>query len=190
MLSRLQIHYNLTVTNDLIHKFNYYNHYQIPNLSNIITNLNDINIVNNKNKLIDYLFLLEQFTNKKSYPIHSKQNNLKLKIKINQIIGCFNYLTKKQSFNLFELLILNFLPNQKNFNGIRLTKKQNSPQIMFKLNTWIAILPNKILVDYQLLNIYTNPLNILIKLKNKKNYTTPEFFCFLSSFNFPLNKKK
>lgn len=186
MSLRFKNHYNQVTSQDLIHKFNYKNHFQLPNFQNTHVNLSDPTLVNDKFKLYDYIFLLESITNKKSYISKSSKNKIQLKIKKNTIIGCHIHLTKKQSFLFLEYLILFILPFQKNFVGIKVPNTVNS-QITFHLKNWYQFLPKKHKGNFEFYQRKLNSLQILLKFQSK-NCKLSENLCFLTSFNFPIVK--
>lgn len=180
---RLKTHYYQTTVFDLIYKFNYYNHFQIPQLKNIHINISDVALVSNKNKIFDYLFFLELLTNKRSIYSISKKTNIMLKIKKNTIIGCFTHLNTSQSFNFFEMMLLFILPFQKNFSGINIPHKN---QTMFRLKQWYNFLPKNKNYNF---NFYKNdlqPIQVQVKFNKLKQIKTAENCCLLSSFNIPV----
>ena len=72
-------YYNNVIKYDLINKFYYTNHKQIPQIINIILNFNCKNL--NVKNLVSSLVALELITMKKGIVLTSKKSNIVLKIR-------------------------------------------------------------------------------------------------------------
>ena len=86
-------YYNNVIKYDLINKFYYTNHKQIPQIINIILNFNCKNL--NVKNLVSSLVALELITMKKGIVLTSKKSNIVLKIRKGNPIGCKITLKKK-----------------------------------------------------------------------------------------------
>ena len=116
MEKNLQNHYkNITIYN-LLTKLNFKNIFEIPKITKICLNIGfkDVNI--EKKKLINIILLLKLITNQKPLITKSKKNNIFLKIKKNDIIGCKMTLRKKNIFIFLEKILIFVLPNLKKIN--------------------------------------------------------------------------
>jgi large subunit ribosomal protein L5 len=172
-------HYNNTVKYDLINKFYYKNHEQIPKLNKIILNFNCKNI--NFKKLISSIIALELTTSQKSVITPSKKSNIQLKIRKGNPIGCKVTLRKENMYKFFFRLILEIFPNIKLFEGFSNKKFKNKiKSFSFKIS--------KTLFTYELENQYhffkdLPNLQIVIFTNSLSSF---ELIFFLKSYKFPI----
>lgn len=89
-----EYYYTNIIRYDLINKFYYNNHKQIPKVIKIVLNFN-CNSVNIK-RLISSMVALELITNQKSVILTSKKANISLKLRKGNPIGCKVTLKKKK----------------------------------------------------------------------------------------------
>ena len=93
-----EYYYTNIIRYDLINKFYYNNHKQIPKVIKIVLNFN-CNSVNIK-RLISSMVALELITNQKSVILTSKKANISLKLRKGNPIGC-KVTLKKKNMNIF-----------------------------------------------------------------------------------------
>jgi large subunit ribosomal protein L5 len=109
-MTYLKNHYINITKKELLSKFYFKNNLNISNIMEINLNIGISN--SNKYFIIPTFLLLELITNNKVNLNKSKKNNIILKIKKNNIIGCSITLIKKK-FYFLQKLILFILPNIK-----------------------------------------------------------------------------
>jgi len=132
-MTNFNSYYNNIIKYDLINKFNYKNHKQIPKIIKIILIFNCKNI--NIKKLISSLIALELITNQKGVILTSKKSNLVLKLRKGNPIGCKVTLHKKTMNFFYYRLISEIFPNIKLFEGFHLKKFVNNfNSFSFKIN--------------------------------------------------------
>ena len=114
----LKIYNEKILKNDLINKFKTTSIKKIPQLNKITLNFGCKNF--NIQKFAITLLALEIISTKKSSITVSKSANIFLKIQKGQPSGC-KVIIKKNKINIFvEKLILNIIPNLKNFSGFKI----------------------------------------------------------------------
>jgi large subunit ribosomal protein L5 len=127
-----EYYYTNIIRYDLINKFYYNNHKQIPKVIKIVLNFN-CNSVNIK-RLISSMVALELITNQKSVILTSKKANISLKLRKGNPIGCKVTLKKKNMNIFFFRLISEIFPNIKLFEGfINKKSKNKSNSFSFKI---------------------------------------------------------
>jgi large subunit ribosomal protein L5 len=172
-------HYNNILKYDLINKFYYKNHKQIPKLNKIILNFSckDINL----KKLISSIIALELITTQKSIVTTSKKSNIILKIRKGNPTGCKVTLRKKNMYNFFFRLISEVFSNIKLFEGFSNKKFKNKTN-SFSFNI------SKTLFIYELENYYQffkdlPKLQIVIVTNSLSSF---ELIFLLKSYKFPI----
>jgi large subunit ribosomal protein L5 len=132
-------YYNSVIKYDLINKFYYKNHKQIPKIINIILNFNckSLNVKN----LVSSLGALELITIKKGIVLTSKKSNIVLKIRKGNPIGCKVTLKKIDMYIFFFRLISEILPHIKLFKGFHVKNlvNYNSNSFIFKIKKTLFI---------------------------------------------------
>jgi large subunit ribosomal protein L5 len=173
-------YYNNVIKYDLINKFYYTNHKQIPQIINIILNFNCKNL--NVKNLVSSLVALELITMKKGIVLTSKKSNIVLKIRKGNPIGCKITLKKKYMNIFFFRLVSEIFPNIKLFKGfyVKNLVNYNSNSFIFKIN--------KTLFIYELENYYQffkdlPPIEINI-ITNSVYFFELTFL--LQSYKFPI----
>jgi len=170
-----------TLKYDLTNKFLYKTTKKIPKVKKIILNFGcrttDIK------KLSSSLLALELLTSKKSKLTTTKKQNIALKIRKGNPVGCKVTLQNKQMFTFLEKILINIFPNIKNFNGIKLNKSNNSKTLSFELYDPFSF--NELEEHYYLFNILPKlSITILTDSKDKK-----EFLFIFKSIQFPIKIK-
>ena len=132
-------YYNNVIKYDLINKFYYKNHKQIPKIINITLNFNckSLNVKN----LLSSLVALELITMKKGIVLTSKKSNIVLKIRKGNPIGCKVILEKKYINIFFFRLVSEIFPNMKLFKGFYVKNliNSNSNSFIFKIKKILFI---------------------------------------------------
>lgn len=130
-------YYNNVIKYDLINKFYYHNHKQIPKIINIVLNFN-FKSLNVKN-LVSSLVALELITMKKGIVLTSKKSNIVLKIRKGNPTGCKITLKKNYVHIFFFRLISEIFPNIKLFKGFYVKNLVNSNSFIFKIKKTLFI---------------------------------------------------
>jgi large subunit ribosomal protein L5 len=180
-MNYLSQHFNNITQKEFISNFYYKNINQIPKIKQIVLNIGIKNIVNNKFLILPTFLALELITNSSHQITKSKKNNINLKIKKNNIIGCKIILKKQNVYTFLQKLILFVLPNIKNF------KKYKSNII---LGNNISIIINNLLL-FPELEKYFNFFNYLDNLNITIKTTTTnkdQNILLLNSLKIPLIK--
>jgi len=174
-----EYYYNNVIKYDLINKFYYKNHKQIPKVIKIILNFN-CNTVNIK-KLISSMIALELITNQKGVFLTSKKANISLKLRKGNPIGCKVTLKKKNMNIFFFRLISEIFPNIKLFEGFIGKKfKNNSNSFSFKINKTLFLI--ELEKYYQFFKDLPN-LHIIIITNSLFSF---ELIFLLQSYKFPI----
>lgn len=175
----LEYYYKTIIKYDLINKFFYKNINELPEIKKIVLNFGNKNI-----KIKTFaasLLALELITTKKGSLTKTKKPNLFLKIQKGKPAGCKIILKKTLMYNFLNKILIEIVPNMKNFFIFK-TKNKN-----FSFN-----LDNKKLLFFELKEHYhlsktLSYLNITIVTNTK---TRKELFFLLKSFNFPVKTTK
>lgn len=180
-------HKNSTTLYDNITVFNKIKNQQIPQIKQITLNVSDLKLITTPNKILDYLFLLELFTNDKPEQTRSTMNKIQIKLKKNTVIGCAVRIRAKAHYNFLEFLILYIFPQQIKFKGFRNASKK-LPIYTFHLRDWVNIIPfNTTLKNvHEILNLGQHnygSLQITIEMKSE-SFLESNFF--LNSYNYPV----
>lgn len=112
MKNAYKIYYQKIVQYNLITKFSYKTFFQVPDLNKIILHLSFQKDKYYKNKLISIYLLLYILTNQQPVLTKSSVNNLMLKVKKGDIIGCKVTLRKQQMYNMLTKIIWMGIFNQ------------------------------------------------------------------------------
>lgn len=127
--------------------------------------------------------LLRLIINQQILITKSKKNNIILKIKKNDIIGCKLTLRKNNIYFFLEKLLIFILPNIKDFNGLLLNK--NSKNI---LNFKISNILNFFELEKEFLKFQNIP-NIDINL-HSNNISYNYLLICLNQLNIPIKIQK
>jgi large subunit ribosomal protein L5 len=133
----LKNYYNNIIKYDLINKFYYKNHKQIPKIVSIILSFNCKNL-NTKN-LISSLIALELISTKKGVILTSNKSNISLKIRKGNPTGCKVTLKKIEMHIFFFRLITEVFPNIKLFKGFKNYSNYSSNSFLFKINKTLFV---------------------------------------------------
>lgn len=178
-----EYYYTNIIRYDLINKFYYNNHKQIPKVIKIVLNFN-CNSVNIK-RLISSMVALELITNQKSVILTSKKANISLKLRKGNPIGCKVTLKKKNMNFFFFRLISEIFPNIKLFEGFTNKKSKNkSNSFSFKISKTLFI--TELEKYYQFFKDLPN-LQIIIITNSLFSF---ELVFLLQSYKFPFISKK
>lgn len=154
----LNSYYCKNLKHNFINKFKYSNLNKLPKIKKIVINFKS-KFPNLKIIAIS-LLVIEFITSKKAIFTKTKNQNLTLKIKKGQLIGCKIFLRKKTMFLFLINLILNILPLCiKNYRFLVLKKLKNSNT--FPLTLRNIMLFSKLEKFYNIFN-KINKLNIFI----------------------------
>ena len=180
-------HKNNTTLYDNITVFNLIKNQQIPKIKQITLNVSDLKLITTTNKILDYLFLLELFTNKKPVQTKSTMNKIQIKLKKNTVIGCAVKINQKYHYNFLEFLILCVFPEQSKFKGFR-NISTGLPIYTFHLRNWVNVIPftSELSTTNEILNLNQNSygsLQITIEMQAASLF---ESKFFLNSYNYPL----
>lgn len=180
-MNRLSEHYKNVIVNELMTIFHYKNIYQIPRINKILLNISLKDSINNKNKILLTLLLIEKITGQKGIPTKSNKNKIFLRIKKGAIVGCKITLRKYNMFTFLDKLILSVFPKIKNFTSFQLNTKNIN---IFNFNIYKKDIFNFLEIEKEFLKFKDIPLiNISIQSNAK---TRMELFYLLFFFNFPI----
>lgn len=164
----------------MVNKFLCKNTKKLPKLKKIILNFGGK--TTDVKHIAIYLTALTLITNQKGILTTTKQPNMLLKIKKGNPVGCKITLRKKKLLNFYSQMLIEVFPKLKNFDGFKLTKKNNINFFSYKLNDIFIF--NKLKNHYHLFNnlpILTITIVTTAKTKN-------ELVFILKSFKFPFKK--
>lgn len=173
-----------TLKYDLSNKFLYKNTKKLPEIKKLILNFGCK--TTEVTRLSASIIALELLTSKKGKITTTKKPNIFLKIRKGNPVGCKVVLRKKQIFNFLEKMLVDILPNIKNFNGITLNRAIGKKSFTYELHETLNF--DELEDHYYLFNnlpnlnitIITNSeikeelifilkaLQILIKIENKQ----------------------
>lgn len=171
MNSFIKNYYQNIIIYDLLTKLNFKNIFQINKINKINLNIGFKNSNIEKKKLINILLLLKLITNQQPFPTKSKKNNINLKIKKGNIVGCIITLRKRQIYFFLEKIFLFIL--SRNLNKVY---KFNNKNI---LNFRIQNILNFFELETEFIKFKEIPsVNISIHTNSKNN---KELFFFLNT---------
>lgn len=182
-MNYIQNHYKYNINYDLITKLNLINIFNIPKINKITLNIGLKNSNMEKKKMTLIALLLRLIINQQILITKSKKNNIILKIKKNDIIGCKLTLRKNNIYFFLEKLLIFILPNIKDFNGLLLNK--NSKNI---LNFKISNILNFFELEKEFLKFQNIP-NIDINL-HSNNISYNYLLICLNQLNIPIKIQK
>ena len=162
---------------DLQNKFAYLNASKFPELKKIILNFGSKN--RTMREISTILLSLELITTNRGTITVSKNPNVILKIQKGHPAGCKVILTKKVMYQFLEKLLIEILPEIKNFSGLKVKIQNNT--FSFKLNSENIKL--KELEEQYPLFSNLSDLNVNIKINTK---TQKELIFFLKSLKLPI----
>jgi len=124
-METLNIYYCKNLKHNFINKFKYSSLNKLPKLKKIVISFKSK--TPNLKIIAISLLAIEFIVNKKAKFTRTKNQNLTLKIKKGQLIGCKVFLTKKSIFLFLMNLILNILPVFiKNYRFLLLKNLKNN----------------------------------------------------------------
>lgn len=179
----LEKFYNKTLKYDLINKFLYNKTKNLPKLKKIILNFGcktaDIK------QLASSLLAIELIVNKKGNLTKTKYPNILLKIRKGNPTGCKVTLYNYQMFDFFSIMLIEILPNLKNFSGFNVSKK--AKRNIFSYTLYETFCFSELKNHYYLFNNLPK-LNITLITNSK---TKEELVFLLLSFQWPfiINQK-
>lgn len=175
----LEHYYNKIIKLDLINKYSYKTVNEIPKLKKIVLNFGCKN-----SELFDIsstLLFLELITFQSATITKSKKSNVLLKIRKGNIVGCTVVLTKEKMYNFLFRLLVNVIPNFKDFDGIKVIRKKLSKNVFsFTIKDFACF---KELEKQFYLFTKLVPLNITFITNTK---TEKELFYLLQAFKLPI----
>jgi large subunit ribosomal protein L5 len=175
-----EFYYNNVIKYDLINKFYYKNHKQIPKVIKIILNFNCNNV--NIKKLVSSMIALELITSQKGIILTSKKANISLKLRKGNPIGCKVTLKKIYMNIFFFRLISEIFPNIKLFEGF-ISKKFKNNSFSFKINKTLFLI--ELEKYYQFFKDLPN-LQIIVITNSLFSF---ELIFLLQSYKFPIRNK-
>lgn len=173
--------YSKTLKYDLINKFSYENTKKIPRIKKIILNFGCK--TSDLKALSTSALALELITNQKSALTLTKHNNVLLKIRKGQPVGCKVTLRKKKSFEFLSKMLIDIFPKLKNFEGLRINKKIERNTFSYELVDTFSF--QELEENYYLFNNLSN-LHITIVTTSRKR---EELDFILNSIKIPFEKR-
>ncbi len=173
----LKLYYEKIIKYDLINKFLYNNVKELPRIKKIVLNFGCKNF--ELKNLAPSLLALELITNKKIRVTKAKKANILLKIRKGHPVGCSVLLRNNNVYKFLDKLLIEIIPNLKDFKGINSNKKNfDKTNISFTLKELITF---KELEIYFYLFNKLPPLNITIVTNTK---TRKELLYLINSLKF------
>ena len=120
----LEHYYEYIIKQDLLNKFNYLNVKNVPNLKKIILNFGCSN--HRIKNIAPAVLMLELLSNKLSKLTKTKKSNVLLKIKRGTPVGCCLVLKKTKMYIFLFKLLIDILPELKNFKGAPITSNEKN----------------------------------------------------------------
>jgi large subunit ribosomal protein L5 len=175
----LDYYYKNRIKKDLIEKFNYTNNDNIPALKNIYINVGVKSAVINKKNLVPVLLSLELISGQQAIVTYAKVSVATFKLKKNMPIGCKVKLNNYKASLFMLKLIMNVLPNIKEFVGFKSKNFDGKGNFAFGIED-LTIFPEIYLI-YDKFEINSG-MNIIITTTANTN---KEAKLLLSGYNFP-----
>lgn len=179
----LEYYYENIIKPDLLNKFKYENIKNIPKLNKIILNFGCNN--HEIKKISPALLSLELISYKKGLLSKTKNSNVFLKIRKGAPVGCYVVLKNKVMYKFLFKLLVEILPNIKNFKGLNfILKKGKINNFSFYIEDLMTI--KELNSHFYLFNTLPS-LNIIINANTKSEI---EFVYLLKALKIPLLIKK
>lgn len=180
----LNYYYNNKIKKDLIEKFEYNSNEKIPKIKNIYINVSLKTAVINKKNLVPVLLSLELISGQCPIVTYSKLSIATFKLKKNMPLGCKVKLANEKA-NLFLLkLIINTLPNIKEFTGFPIKNLDGKGNFAFGLDDFTLF--NEISLIYDKFD-FNSGMDIIITTSAN---TDKEARSLFSAYTIPFYGKK